>query len=67
MGSLLLSQRILGDCADNTLQFLNHEDALALAESVLAPKPYPKAKVIRTSPMRYPILMNDELTLSSLR
>ena len=62
MGTLHTTERLLVDVSDNMLPFLDDEDAIALSESVLAPKPKPRPVLKRCKSaalIRFPILIGD--------
>lgn len=66
MGSVIVSETDAVHIVDNILPFLNDEDAVFLSESVLAPKPKPRPKLTRSSPIRFPSLLNPEFITFSM-
>ena len=62
MGTMFTTERLLVDLSDNMLPFLDDEDAIALSESVLAPKPKPRPVLKRCKSaalIRFPIMIGD--------
>ena len=49
MGSISVVNCGVMETVQNTLPFLDEADSISLSESILAPKPKPKAKPVTTS------------------